>query len=207
MHGVQHPEGESDICTLVVSADSMVQEIITLVERTIDTTATHLSDGIVISTPRVMSAVLILILAYIVINIVTTVIRWLLTRRYPPSDTLIIDLTVLMVSMFLWFGVALSLLKVLGLDEIAASIGTAVGFIALGISYALSEMIEDTVSGVYLLRDPDFNAGDTIITEKMTGEVISIGLRKSRFRKVDGDVAILANRNVESNWTRQISST
>lgn len=182
----------------------MVQEIITLIERTIDTTATHLSDGIVVSTPRLTSALLIIVLAYIAINLITKVARWLLTRRYPPDETLIVDLSVLMVSTLLWFGVALTLLTVLGLDEIAAGTGTAVGFIALGISYALSEMIEDTVSGVYLLRDPDFNAGDTVITEKMTGELISIGLRKSRFRLADGDIAILANRNVESRWTRSM---
>jgi len=57
-------------------------------------------------------------------------------------------------AIFLWFGVALTFLKVVGMGDIAASLGTAVGFIALGISYALSEMIEDTVAGVYLLPTP-----------------------------------------------------
>ena len=48
------------------------------------------------------------------------------------------------------------------IDWFAASLGTATGFIALGVAYALSDMIEDTVAGVYLLRDPDFAVGDTV---------------------------------------------
>lgn len=35
------------------------------------------------------------------------------------------------------------------MGEIAASLGTAAGFISLGGSYALSNMIADTVAGVY----------------------------------------------------------
>ena len=34
--------------------------------------------------------------------------------------------------------------------------------VTLGVSYALSSMIEDAVAGVYLLRDPDFMPGDRI---------------------------------------------
>ena len=75
-------------------------------------------------------------------------------------------------------------MSILGPGEIAASLGTATGFITLGVAYALSEMIdtggytvveifatpgvakfsvsyshryEDTVAGVYLHRDPDSN--------------------------------------------------
>lgn len=184
----------------------MVQ-VAEFLERTADTTVTHLTDGMVSAIPRITSALLILAIAFVGIAGVKAGIRRLLRRAYPPEEALLTDLVVVMVSVFLWFGVALTLLKVLGLDEIAASVGTAVGFIALGISYALSEMIEDTVSGVYLLRDPDFNAGDRIETDRMTGEVVSIGLRKSRFRTADGDTAVLANRNVESDWVRRLEHT
>lgn len=182
----------------------MVNPRLTLIERTIESTAEFLYDGVVAAIPRLLSAVLIVLLAYIAIAIVTRLVRSGLSRVYPPDEALVTELVVIVVSVALWFAVALTLLKVLGLDEIAASIGTTVGFIALGVSYALSEMIEDTVSGVYLLRDPDFNAGDTVVTETMTGEVQSIGLRKSRFETVDGDIAVLANRNVESRWTRKV---
>lgn len=58
------------------------------------------------------------------------------------------------------------MLKIVGFGDIAASLGTVVGFIALGVSYALSEMREDVVAGVYLLWDPDFEPGDRVLVDE-----------------------------------------
>jgi hypothetical protein len=64
-------------------------------------------------------------------------------------------------------------------------------------------MIEDTVAGVYLPRDPDFNPGDTVTATAGTGVVTEIGLLKSRRRLENGDTLVLANRDIESKWTKK----
>lgn len=151
--------------------------------------------------PRLLTGLIFLTVAYIGIKIATNLLARALDRVYTGDDALIADLAVLVVTIVLWFSVGLALLSILGMRQLAASLGTATGFIALGISYALSNMIEDTVSGVYLLRDPDFNPGDRVTTGGVTGTVESIGLRKSRIRNDDGTLEVLANRNVESRWT------
>jgi small-conductance mechanosensitive channel len=151
--------------------------------------------------PRLITGLIFLLIAYIGIKILTSVLRRALGRVYTGDDQLIGDLVVLIVTIVLWFSAGLALLSILGMTQLAASLGTATGFIALGISYALSNMIEDTVVGVYLLRDPDFNPGDTVTTADVTGTVESIGMRKSRIRNDDGTLEVLANRNVESRWT------
>jgi len=152
--------------------------------------------------PRLLSGLVFLTVAYVVIRLAKLLLRHSLERVYPPDQTLIVDFTVLVVTIFMWFGVGLTLLSLVGLGGLAASLGTAVGFITLGVSYALSEMIEDTVAGIYLLRDPDFNPGDTVQAASTTGEVVDIGLRKSRLRLEDGNRTILANRAVEQGWTK-----
>jgi small-conductance mechanosensitive channel len=113
---------------------------------------------------------------------------------------------VTVLSVLLWFAAALAFLNIVGFGEIAASLGTASGFIALGVSYALSEMIEDTVAGVYLLRDPDFNVGDRVETGAGTGRVLAIELRKSRIETDDGNRIVVANRSIESKWTHDVTS-
>lgn len=151
--------------------------------------------------PRLITALIFLTVAYVGIRVVKTVLGRALDRMYTGDDRLIGDLVLLVVTVVLWFSAGLALLSILGMSQLAASLGTATGFIALGISYALSNMIEDTVAGVYLLRDPDFNPGDTVTTGGVTGTVESIGLRKSRIRNDDGTLEVLANRSVESRWT------
>ena len=102
----------------------------------------------------------------------------------------------------LWFGIALSFLSILGLEQIAASMGTAAGFLALGISYSLSNMIADAVAGVYLLRDPDFMPGDRVKAGDVSGTVTSIELRKTRFRDENDDTVVRGNAEIEKKWTK-----
>lgn len=150
--------------------------------------------------PRVLTAVVFLAGAAVLITIVRALLRRVLDRIYPADEGLVADFVVLLVSVALWFAAGLALLSVLGLEAIAASLGTATGFVALGVAYALSDMIADTVAGLYLLRDPDFNAGDRVMTADATGVVRSIGLRKSRLELEDGDTLVLANQAVEQRW-------
>lgn len=157
-------------------------------------------EDIAASLPRIALAVVVVAAAYVSIKIALLVVRSALDRGYAEDEKLVVDLFVTVVGVLMWFSVALVVLDVLGLGGIAASLGTATGFVALGVAYALSDMIADTVAGVYLLRDPDFNRGDTVTTGNVTGVVESIELRKTRL-EVDGDTVVLPNGQVEDGWT------
>ncbi|WP_096395573.1 mechanosensitive ion channel domain-containing protein [Halorubrum trapanicum] len=161
-------------------------------------------EGLAVAIPRLLSGLVFLALAYVTVRIVLPVVRRSIDRLYVGDRELVGDLIVTLVSIFLWFGVALTFLKVVGMGDIAASLGTAVGFIALGVSYALSEMIEDTVAGVYLLRDPDFNVGDRVEAKGVTGTVAAIELRKTRIDADNGDRIVMANREIEPRWTHDV---
>lgn len=160
-------------------------------------------DGVVTTIPRLISGLIFLLIAYLVIRIIRSITRSALSRIYPLQEALIVDLGVAIISVFLWFGALLALLDIVGMGSIAASLGTATGFVALGVAFALKEMIADTVAGVYLLQDPDFQDGDRVSTASITGTVESIDLRKTRIRLEDGDLVVLANRDVEKKWTKE----
>ncbi|MFW5917434.1 MAG: mechanosensitive ion channel domain-containing protein [Halorubrum sp.] len=168
---------------------------------------TDFLDGVAVAIPRLLSGLVFLALAYVTVRVVLALVRTSAGTLYAGDRELVGTLIVTVVAIFLWFGVALTFLKVVGMGDIAASLGTAVGFIALGVSYALSEMIEDTVAGVYLLRDPDFNPGYRVEAKGVTGTVAAIELRKTRIDSDDGDRVVLANREIESRWTRDVPGT
>jgi len=170
--------------------------------ETIQRTVNEFAAGIQQAAPKLLTGIVFLLLVYVGIRLVTGILRRTLTAIYPDEQGLIVDLSVAVVGIFLWFGAALTLLEILGMGEIAASLGTAAGFVALGVSYALSNMIADTVAGVYLLRDPDFNPGDEVKSDPVTGVVTAIELRKTRFRDEEGRTVVVANRDVEKKWTQ-----
>ena len=155
--------------------------------------------------PSLLAAFTVSVLAYVAIAVIRAVLRRAVGRVLPPDEDLVVDLAVLLATIFLWFGTLLVVLDILGMGEIAASLGTATGFVALGISYALSNVVADTVAGVYLLRDPDFEVGDRVETASVTGTVAGIGLRKTRLELDGGDRIVLANAEVDKRWRRLAS--
>jgi small-conductance mechanosensitive channel len=152
--------------------------------------------------PAILAGVVFLAVAAVVVTGIITVVHHVLVRTVPEESVVYRQFVETGVAVFLWFSVALTFLSVVGMNQLAAALGTATGFGALGVAYALSAMIEDVVAGVYLLRDPDFTPGDTVTAGDMTGEVRSIELRKTRF-DVDGDVVVRANADVEKRWTKR----
>ena len=172
-------------------------------DPTFQTVISEFFRGIVSALPQLLSGLVFLMVAYTAIRLVRYVLRSALTRVYPPEQKLIVDLSVAIANVFLWFGAGLALLKIVGMEDIAASLGTATGFIGLGIAFALKEMIADTVAGVYLLRDPDFNEGDLVTTASVTGTIVGIDLRKTRIRSEEGDLTVVANRDVEKKWVQE----
>ncbi|WP_435143540.1 mechanosensitive ion channel domain-containing protein [Halobaculum sp. P14] len=151
--------------------------------------------------PKVIAGVVFLLLAALLVKLVTTAVRWALERTLGGESPVYRQFITTIVAAFLWFGVGLSFLSIVGLDKIAQSLGTAAGFLALGVSYALSSMIADAVAGVYLLRDPDFNPGDRVDIGGTTGVVRSIELRKTRL-SVDDDTVVRGNSEIEKKWTK-----
>jgi small-conductance mechanosensitive channel len=175
----------------------MLQTVSSSISSVLEETVTKLR----VAVPEIITGLVFLMVAYLGIKLILNVLRRFLERTYPKDEKLVADLLVTVAGVFLWFGVALVFLDIVGMGGIAASLGTSTGFIALGVSYALSGMIADTVSGVYLLRDPDFNAGDLVKTTGIEGEVRSIELRKTRF-EVEGDTVVVSNSEVEKRWRK-----
>lgn len=169
-----------------------------LLRRTLDGLVTDL----IAILPRLISAILFLAIAVILIKIVMGMVRVSLKRGMPGEAPVYRQFIATIIAVLLWFGVVLALFSILGLSEVAAALGTASGFVALGVAYALSGMIADAVAGVYLLRDPDFMPGDTVKVGDMDGVVGSIELRKTRF-DVDGDTVVRGNAEIEQRWTKR----
>jgi small-conductance mechanosensitive channel len=154
---------------------------------------------------RIASTLVFLLLAGIVIRYISKLVRRASSRKY--QEPVIVDLLVDSGKVLMWFWALMIGLSILGFSGIAASMGTATGFIALGVAFALKDVIADTVAGVYLAQDADFNSGDRVSVDGTEGTVENIGLRKTRLRLESGDKRIINNSDVEKKWTLQSTET
>jgi small-conductance mechanosensitive channel len=151
------------------------------------------------SLPKITAGLVFLAVATVAITLALRLFRRALRTVFREED-IYVQFASTVLGVFLWFGAALTFLSIVGLEQIAAALGTASGFLALGVSYALSGMIADAVAGIYLLRDPDFDPGHRVRIAGTEGTVRSIELRKSRI-EVGDDVVIRGNATIEKEWT------
>lgn len=149
---------------------------------------------------RILTALGFLILASIAIKILGRSLRKLFERKYPEET--IVNLLESLSKGLMWFSAVLIILSILGFSEIAAALGTAAGFVALGVSFALKSVLSDTVAGIHLAKDPDFNNGDQVKVDGQEGEIIDVGLRKSRLKLEEDKVFVINNSDAEKKWTK-----
>ncbi len=90
----------------------------------------------------------------------------------------------------------LTALGLYGVDTKAliASLGVAGAVLGL----ALQDTIKDFISGITIIMDNFFVVGDIVTCKDFTGEVIDMGLKTTKIKKVSGEVFVIANRNIDA---------
>lgn len=89
---------------------------------------------------------------------------------------------------------ALAFVVMLGVFGVPlAALGTAVGLIGLGLSFALKDMIANFVSGMMILISRPFKIGDQIEVEGEEGTVRDIRIRATDIKTYDGRKVVVPN--------------
>lgn len=102
----------------------------------------------------------------------------------------------------LWFGISLVALSLLGFQQLATALGTASGFLALAVAYAMREALSEAIAGLYLINDDRFVQGHRVTTDEETGVIEHVGIRRTKLRTgSDDNLIVIANNRVEPKWT------
>jgi small-conductance mechanosensitive channel len=101
----------------------------------------------------------------------------------------------------LWFVIGLVTLALLGFEQLATALGTASGFLALGITFGVRQALSEVIAGLYLIEDEEFVRGQRITTDSETGTIEHVGLRRTKLRSDESqDRTIISNDRIESKW-------
>ena len=100
---------------------------------------------------------------------------------------------------FLWIVLLLVLIQTLGLNELLTAVAGSSVILALVLSTGVAPLITDTLSGLSLAADPNFQPGAKVqVGDKGTvGHVLSMDTRKTRIRTADGKVHVLPNAMID----------
>ncbi len=97
---------------------------------------------------------------------------------------------------FVYFGAGIAALDTIGIDP--APILAGAGIIGLAVGLGAQNLINDIVSGFFLLFENYYLVGDYVETDTASGYVEAIELRTTRIRHIYGQVYIIRNGDITS---------
>jgi len=107
--------------------------------------------------------------------------------------------TSLIRSVIKYLAILVTMAVVLGIWGVdVASIVAGIGVLTLIIGLGCQSLIQDVVSGLFIVFDDYFNVGDIVIVDGFRGTVQDIGLRTVKINDGLGDIKAITNSNIST---------
>ena len=87
-------------------------------------------------------------------------------------------------------------LTILGLDPTAAF--ASLGIVTLIVGFAAQRLIEDVISGLFIVLEGQYNVGDIIILDDFRGTVKRIGVRTTTVVDLGGNYKVVNNSDIRN---------
>ena len=95
----------------------------------------------------------------------------------------------------LYFFLVYWLLSILGVPVSSLLAGAGLAGVALGLG--AQGFLSDVVNGFFILLENQFEVGDSVEVEAITGLVSTVGIRTTQIRGFDGSLHFIPNRNIK----------
>ena len=146
-------------------------------------------------------AALYLVIAIVVIKVLELIISKLARKKYDKLRTIdakrvktvlsVMKSFVTIIIIFTWF---LSALRIFGVNT--SAIITTAGIGGIAISFGAKSLVEDIISGIFLMLEDSFVIGDDITVAGKTGVVERISLRTTTIRDYNGELHVVPNGEI-----------
>lgn len=153
--------------------------------------------------PQIYLPIIYIILATIINIIIKKLIDKIISKKqlefekssynYKKTETfkvLLKSITKYLIIIFL----ILAILTVYGIN--VTSFLAGLGIVGIIVGLALQDLAKDLIAGFTIILENQYAIGDTISIGDFKGEVIYLGLKTTRIRNYEGQIKIIANRNI-----------
>ncbi len=139
-----------------------------------------------------------IIVAGIVIKILTGILKKSLNMNVKITERkrqTLFEVLASIIKYTVWFVAGCNVLGNFGIDMKSLIAVASVSSVAIG--FGAQSLVQDVITGMFILFEDQFGVGDIITVDTLTGTVESIGLRSTRIRSADGDLHIIPNGNIK----------
>ena len=149
-----------------------------------------------------VSITLVTVVVWIVVGIFaskvfkTIIFRSMKVHKNEARALTVAKLLTSIVKYVVWFIVTLMILGALNVN-VTPFIASA-GVIGLAVGFGAREIVEDFISGFFIIFEGSFNVGEIVEVDGFKGTVLSLGLRTTIIENWLGEQKIITNGNISS---------
>ena len=161
------------------------------------------SGDFAITLPRLVAAAIALATCMLISTVISVVLTHLerKNRRMLTISSLVKSLStwICAIAAIIW------ILNILGIDITAALAG--VGIVALVLSFGAQSLVEDVVTGIFIMFEGSFNVGDIIVLDNFRGVVKHIGVRTTVIEDDGLNLKIVNNSDIRNVQNRSVNNS
>ena len=161
----------------------------------------QLFDKVVASLPNVLTAVLIFAISLYVSQLLSNLLKKGLTKRNTDREV-----TMLLSQVTRWSIIVIGTIMALQRFFDVSAFLTGLGILGFTVGFAMQEIMQNFVAGVILLIQQPFEVEDVIETDQFLGTILTINIRTTEMKTLDGRIVIIPNAailaNPITNYTR-----
>lgn len=150
---------------------------------------------------KIALVLLYFVIAMLIVKLIGFIIGRLAKKKYDKLRTIdakrlktvlsVLKSFATIIIMFTWF---LTALRIFGVNT--SAIITTAGIGGIAISFGAKSLVEDIISGVFLMLEDSFVIGDDITVAGKTGTVEKISLRTTTIRDYNGELHVIPNGEI-----------
>ena len=99
-----------------------------------------------------------------------------------------------MLDYFLYFILIYWILSIIGVPISSLLAGAGIAGVALGLG--AQGFLSDVINGLFILMERQFEVGDAVLINSISGTIASVGVRTTQVRGYDGTLHYIPNRNI-----------
>lgn len=141
---------------------------------------------------RILESIAILFFIWLIVKLFNAVCSILFGKK--KKNQMVKDLFKNISTYFGVIAATFLILNAWGVDTPTLLAGA--GIIALAISFGAQGLIEDVISGLFIIFEKQFAVGDVVEINGFRGTVVSLGIRITKIEDVRGDIKLINNSDI-----------
>lgn len=147
---------------------------------------------------KIAMCIVVIIIAAILIKVLKKAVKKFIYSNNRFSERKAMTLNTVCASIIkymMYFFALCEILSLFGVNVMSFIAVAGVGSIA--IAFGAQSLVQDVITGMFILIEDQFAVGDRITIENYSGVVEAIGVRTTKIRSADGDVFIIPNGQIK----------